>query len=135
MVALYFMFIQPMQEKLSEIDMSHADIEGIQQDLEELEEKIDQLESIHALRCEIKQSEFNILAQGKEGDANTARGVANRYRALRDYLASQNPPESLSPVDQARMEEKDQEADRLSAEAKAFEESATIVCQVPAQTL
>jgi len=104
---------------------------GTQGDIIDIQAKVTELETQHADRCEVDAAFFRGRAADKRDEAATSRSVADRYRALRDYLAQQDPPESLSPVDVNRLAEKDDEADDFDAEARAFDESARVVCQIP----
>lgn len=120
------------QENINDLE---TELGTLETQVSELQEKVTQLEQQHADRCEVDASYFRGRAAAKRDDAATARNVAQRYRVLRGYLAQQDPPETLSPVDQNRMQEKDDEADDYEEQAKAFDESARVVCQISAPVI
>ena len=82
--------------------------------------------------CEIQRMQWETLEEIYDVLADEAQGVADRYRNIRDHLATLDPPEQLSPVDRNRLEQKQAEADTLEARARSYESSARVVCQNPA---
>jgi len=101
----------------------------MQEDITTLEADINRLETAHVKVCQIEANYFRGRAADKRDAANAADNVAKRTRALRDYLASQDPPQELPLAEINRLADYERQFNQYSSEASILDQSVITVCQ------
>lgn len=95
---------------------------GMQGDISALQIKVSDLESQHALRCEVDAKYFEGQAALMVELAGIEKNTAARYVALAEANGS------LSEVDRLRLEEKLRRGAEYEGRGKAFTQAADTVC-------